>query len=78
MRLPGEALDHLATIFNGIEYALEFPQQVYLCLVALLPKTATSERPITKCPTLYRLYTRIRGDKIQDWTDSHVAFWDAA
>eukprot|EP00959_Pyramimonas_sp_CCMP1952_P301997 6319561-Pyramimonas_sp.AAC.1 len=80
LKLPSEALDQLAARSNRIEYALEFPQQVYLRIAALLPETVSIERPITitKCPTLYRLPTRLRGCYIQDWTDSHVAFWDAA
>eukprot|EP00959_Pyramimonas_sp_CCMP1952_P425930 8921502-Pyramimonas_sp.AAC.1 len=46
--------------------------------MALLPKSVQDERAVSKCSTLYRMYARMRGDQIHEWTVAHTDFWDSA
>ncbi|CAK0867312.1 unnamed protein product, partial [Prorocentrum cordatum] len=66
--LPGQALFSLAAIFNQCEKVMAFPQQCYLNVMALLPKSEKDERAVSKCSTMYRMYVRMRGDDVDAWS----------
>ena len=62
LRLLSQAVQSLAAVFSECEQSMYFPQQCYVTVMALLPKSVTEERAISKCSTLYRMYARTRGD----------------
>eukprot|EP00959_Pyramimonas_sp_CCMP1952_P219214 4583497-Pyramimonas_sp.AAC.1 len=55
-----------------------WPSQVFLGIIALLPKSLVDERPVCKCPTLCRVYCKIRGVFLDEWSRGHREFWGDA
>eukprot|EP00959_Pyramimonas_sp_CCMP1952_P025383 532485-Pyramimonas_sp.AAC.1 len=52
--------------------------QILLGIIALLPKSAESERLVRKRPSLHRVYCKARGSHIEDWSLAQVNHWDTA
>ena len=65
--LPKEAIPHLALIMRRWEVQGQLPTQCLVNLVALLPKNALQERPITLTSCLYRLWCRCRQELLHAW-----------
>eukprot|EP00959_Pyramimonas_sp_CCMP1952_P201397 4211679-Pyramimonas_sp.AAC.1 len=68
----------VAHLLNECERRLMWPTQVTVGIVALLPKSAESDRPVCKCPTLYRVYCKARGSYTENWTLAQVNHWGTA
>ena len=68
-RLPLEALDLLALIYNAVEATGEWPEPVAHSFVAMLPKGGTGSvddyRPIVLLSVYYRLWAKARGNPFQ-------------
>eukprot|EP00959_Pyramimonas_sp_CCMP1952_P011118 232919-Pyramimonas_sp.AAC.1 len=76
--LPSEAVRAYTHLLNSCERRLMWPTQSMAGILALLPKSAESERPVCKCPTLYRVYCKARGSYVEEWLLAQVNHWDAA
>ena len=68
-RLPIEALDLLALIFQAVEATGEWPESIAHSFVAMLPKGGTGKvddyRPIVLLSVYYRLWAKSRGNPFQ-------------
>jgi hypothetical protein len=76
--LPEAGHDALCRLLNQVEESLTWPSAMRQCLVALLPKTTSADRPITLTPGLYRLWSRVRRSSVAAWTSQWAAHWDMA
>ena len=79
-----EAIQAVLEFLRNCELQAEWPAQIAVALIALLPKSANKERPIEYLLLcfhfLYRSYIRLRWDLIAEWqvTYSQRAVWDKA
>ena len=76
--LPEGSLGDLCELINLVEARQTWPSAVRVCLVQLLPKAATADRPITLTQGLYRLWGRIRRPTVAAWSAERAAHWDRA
>ncbi len=76
--LPDGGLEMLRDLRNLIEARRTWPSALRLCLVQLLPKAATADRPITLTQGVYRLWGRIRRSTVAEWAAQRAAHWDRA
>eukprot|EP00959_Pyramimonas_sp_CCMP1952_P149026 3118188-Pyramimonas_sp.AAC.1 len=76
--LPPDAVKSYTHLLNSCESRLMWPTQILLGIIALLPKSAESERPVCKCPSLCRVHCKARGSHVEDWTLALVNHWDTA
>ena len=76
--LPPEALQSLANVVDSSFKILQWPVQMLLNLMALIPKTAGGERPIAKTPLLYRLSNVWSMPVLREWGEANVAEFDYA
>ena len=79
-KLTDPMLEDIADLFRQIEVGLRLPQQFLLTQVCMMPKSLTSERPISLTHVLWRDYCRARWDLIRDWSEIYQcqAPWDSA
>ena len=79
-QLPREGLSGLVWLFARVERELCWPEGICQVAVALLPKDADSERPISLTSFIYRLYFKLRGHLIEKWVKQLVPDtpWDGA
>ena len=75
--LPNGALRMLLLIIQLIESG-NYPMQLLIVLIGLLPKPKGGERPIALTSMLYRLIIKLRRPMIGDWEERHHGHWDAA
>ena len=75
-----EATQAVLDFLRTCELQAEWPIQIAVALVALLPKSTKKERPIALLHFLYRSYIRLRWDLIASWQCdySRIAGWDKA
>ena len=75
-----EATQAVLDFLRTCELQAEWPIQIAVALVALLPKSTKKERPIALLHFLYRSYIRLRWDLIASWQGdySKLAVWDKA
>ena len=78
--MSGEAVQAVLDFLRVCELQAEWPAQMTVALIALLPKSAKKERPIALLHFLYRSYIRLRWDLIAEWQVSYsrTAVWDKA
>ncbi|CAE7255944.1 unnamed protein product, partial [Symbiodinium sp. CCMP2592] len=78
--MSGEAIQAVLDFLRSCEMRAEWPAQVVVALVSLLPKSDKKERPIALLHFLYRSYIRLRWNLISEWqvTYSSKAAWDKA
>ena len=78
--LPQEAFSGLTFLLQSIEKEGQWPQQIILVQVAMLPKSSTVERPISLTHVVYRLWAKMRKYLVDRWLleDRQTAFWDNA
>ena len=76
--LPRDAVMGYTRLLNQCEQQMMWPTQILLSVIALLPKSVDCDRPICKCPTLYRVYCKSRNHDMEKWSQDRCNFWDTA
>ena len=76
--LPDEVLSGFVSTLNAAQCNLCWPIQVLLNLVSLIPKPLGGERPISKTPMLYRLWSVTRAEGVKSWAAANVGEYDFA
>ena len=76
--LPLECLAGLAGVITASHNSLQWPCQLLMNIMALIPKPAGGERSIAKTPLLYRLFNVMNMPKMRQWGDDTVADFDFA
>ena len=66
-RISVEAIMALLRIFVFAELLGQWPQMIGIVIIALLPKAGGGNRPIGLCPSLIRVWMRIRLPVAQAW-----------
>ena len=59
-QLPEQGVRQLADVLEAVERHLAWPVPVQECIVQLLSKSSTADRPITLTQALYRVWGQIR------------------
>ncbi len=75
-QLPDEGIQDLTRFLNMVEEKVAWPAAVLECVVALLPKSGESDRPITLTQGLYRLRGRIRRPTVGRCAKESAPWWD--
>jgi hypothetical protein len=70
--LSPPALDVLASIFNFIEDAGQWPPGIEAVITTLIPKPKGGVRPIGMFPAVYRLWARARRPIATKWESTHT------
>ena len=77
-QLPEQLLEPLCQVLELAQAILNWPLQMLMNLVVLVPKQTYGERPITKTPMLYRAWNIIRASKVKQWAADTAQPWDYA
>ncbi len=77
-QLPEAGLRQLAKLLEKVEETLLWPTAVRECIVQLVPKAETADRPITLTQGLYRCWSRPRGGRVATWSAKKAGHWDRA
>ena len=76
--LPLPCVEPLSNVLSDAFAVLQWPVQMLLNLMALIPKAAGGERSIAKTPLLYRLFNIWRTPELREWGDANVSDFDYA
>ena len=75
--LPDASLRVLLLITQLVEDG-QYPMQLLIVFIGLIPKPKGGERPIAITAMLYRLIIKMRLPIIGDWETDNHGFWDSA
>ena len=78
--LDRAALSDLSAILHEAEQEGQWPQQISLTCVTLIPKKLTEERPIALTHVVHRSWCKLRWPEVLAWQDKYslVSPWDRA
>ena len=76
--ITDESIEELVLVLRMIEEKIIFPGQALLVKVAMVPKPAGGDRPITLLWLLYRIICWCRKGEVTAWDEAHAGDWDMA